>query len=652
MQALSTSVYNIFVISSRESLRVRYSAGSLVRSVYQHNKHANTAHRNANDLSKQLESYIMQSTTRLFDLLENYVTNQPQKGMLHSKIHGTWVAHTAVEVKELAYQMASSLRRLGVYHHNFEPEKQDKIGIIANNRTEWIIADFAAQYSGAILIPIYPSITASEWEYILNEAQISVLFISDRFIDKKLTPIKGNVPSLKHIYAFDDVEGVKSWNELLQPYSTNEAAEIEAIKELTQPSHLATIIYTSGTTGNPKGVMLSHDNIMSNVRSCMEAFGFCNSNERTLSFLPLNHIFERTVMYIYFNKTVSVYFAEGMETIGPDLRDVKPAVFTTVPRLLEKVYEKIDAKGSQLRGIKRMLFDWAVALAEEYEIGKTKSLWFALQLAIADKLIYSKWREAVGGNIKAIVTGSAACQVKLLKLFTAANIVVMEGYGLTETSPVISVNRFEQQHRKFGTVGTVIDEVEVKIADDGEIICRGPNIMMGYYKHPEITDEVITNGWFHTGDIGVFVDGKFLKITDRKKEIFKISGGKYVAPLPIENKMKESAYIEQIMVVGSNEKFAGALIVPAFDKIKEYLAKLNITLESPADMTTDKDVQKLIRSELDRYNKLFASHEQVKKFQLIANEWTIDGGELTATMKLKRKKIVEKYSDRIETIYS
>ena len=594
----------------------------------------------------------MQPIKRLFDLLEKYVANQPQKSMLHNKINGAWVAHTAVEVKELAYQAASSLRRLGIHHHEFEPEKQDKVGIIANNRTEWLITDFAVQFSGAVLVPIYPSITASEWEYILNEAQISVLFISDKFIYRKLKLIKDNVPSLKHIYSFDDVEGVMSWNELLKPYSTNEAAEIEVIKEKTQPEHLATIIYTSGTTGNPKGVMLSHDNIMSNVRSCMEAFGFCDSNERTLSFLPLNHIFERTVMYIYLNKAVSVYFAEGMETIGPDLRDVKPVVFTTVPRLLEKVYEKIDAKGSELSGIKRKLFDWSVKLAEDYEVGKPKSPWYAMQLAIADKLIYSKWREAVGGKIKAIVTGSAACQVKLLKLFTAANIVVMEGYGLTETSPVISVNRFEKQNRKFGTVGTVIDEVEVKMGDDGEIICRGPNVMMGYYKHPELTDEVIKNGWFHTGDIGEFVDGKFLKITDRKKEIFKISGGKYVAPLPIENKMKESAYIEQIMVVGSNEKFAGALIVPAFDKIKDYFAKLNITIERTVDMTTDKDVLKLIRSELDRYNKLFAPHEQVKKFQLIANEWTIDGGELTATMKLKRKKIVEKYGYLIEKIYA
>jgi long-chain acyl-CoA synthetase len=341
-----------------------------------------------------------------------------------------------------------------------------------------------------------------------------------------------------------------------------------------------------------------------------------------------------------------------METIGNDLKEVKPVVFTTVPRLLEKVYEKIDAKGSQLTGFKRKIFDWAVGLALQFEINKPQSASYKLQMALADKLVFSKWREAIGGNIKAIVTGSAACQVKLLRLFTAAKIIVMEGYGLTETSPVISVNRFEQNDRMFGTVGTVIDELEVKLLEDGEIVCRGPNIMMGYYKHPELTAEVIMDGWFHTGDIGTIIDNKFLKITDRKKEIFKISGGKYVAPLPIENKMKESVFIEQIMVVGSNQKFAGALIVPAFEKIITHFSKMGTPIDKATDMTQNKDILKLIRAELDTYNKLFAAHEQVKKFQLISGEWTIDGGEMTATMKLKRKVIMNKYADLIARIYN
>ncbi len=491
-----------------------------------------------------------------------------------------------------------------------------------------------------------------EWEYILNESQVAILFISDKAIYKKLLKIKDNVPTLKHIYSFDDVDGVPHYSVLLQPISVAEQDTLEQIKQRISSQHLATIIYTSGTTGNPKGVMLSHSNIVSNVTSCMECFNFCNSEERALSFLPLNHIFERTVMYIYICKGISVYFAEGMETIGPNLREVKPVVFTTVPRLLEKVYEKIDAKGRELKGIKRNIFDWAVSVALDYDLGKQSSLFYSIKLKLADMLVFSKWREAIGGKIKAIVTGSAACQVKLLRLFTAAKIVVMEGYGLTETSPVVSVNRFQEENRMFGTVGTIIQDVEVKLGEDGEIICRGPNIMMGYYKHEELTREVIQEGWFYTGDVGVLVNDKFLKITDRKKEIFKISGGKYIAPLPIENKMKESPFIEQIMVVGHNEKFAGALVVPAVDKIRDYFAQLGVRIDSAVDMSNDKDVLKLIRKELDNFNKLFAAHEQVKKFQLVPQEWTIDGGELTATMKLKRKKIMEKYGGLVEKIYA
>jgi long-chain acyl-CoA synthetase len=460
------------------------------------------------------------------------------------------------------------------------------------------------------------------------------------------------VPSLRYVFAFDETEGVMHWSELLKPYTEEEAARIETITQQTQPDHLATLIYTSGTTGNPKGVMLSQRNIMSNVLDSMEAFWFCNADENTLSFLPLNHIFERTVMYIYLNKQVSVYFAEGMETIGRDLQEVKPVVFTTVPRLLEKVFEKIEAKGNSLQGISRKIFDWSVKLAQRYEVGRWQSPWYRLQLAIADELVYRKWRDAVGGKIQAIVTGSAACQVKLLRIFTAAKIIVMEGYGLTETSPVVSVNRFEEKNRRFGTVGTLIANVEVKLADDGEILCKGPNIMMGYYRHPEMTAEVIQDGWFHTGDIGTWVDGRFLKITDRKKEIFKISGGKYVAPLPLENKMKESPFIEQLMIVGSNEKFVGALIVPSLSAIRDHLGLNNEGIQDKTAFLQQKEVQRLIRNELDTYNREFAAHEQVKKFQLLANEWTIEGGELTATMKLRRKIIAEKYADAIEKIYA
>jgi long-chain acyl-CoA synthetase len=594
----------------------------------------------------------MQTNNRLFDILDKYVAQFPEKKMLYAKINGNWIGQTSTEVKFQAMQVANALLKLGIINTNaVEPEEKSMIGIIANNRPEWVIADFATQYIGAVLVPIYPSITDAEWEYILNESNTSVLFVSDKLIYKKLEKVKANIPSLKHIFCFDEIDGVSHWTSLLHPISLHETQTIETIKSAIQPHHLATIIYTSGTTGNPKGVMLSHLNIASNVQGSMSAFSFCGSNENTLSFLPLNHVFERTVLYIYMNKAVSIYFAEGMETIGNDLRDVKPVVFTTVPRLLEKVYEKIDAKGSELKGFKRKIFDWAVSLAMNFEVNQSRSIVFRLQLAIADKLVYSKWREAVGGKVKSIVTGSAACQVKLLRVFTAAKIVVMEGYGLTETAPVVSVNRYEAKNRKFGTIGPVIDNVMVKFGDDGEIICRGPNVMMGYFKHPELTAEVIKDGWFHTGDIGELIDGKFIKITDRKKEIFKISGGKYVAPLPLENKMKESPYIEQIMVVGSDEKFAGALIVPAFDKVKEFMLKKGIAIDRQYDIATDKDILKLIRTELDTFNKLFAAHEQVKKFKLLPHEWTIDGGELTATMKLKRKKINEKYATCIASIY-
>lgn len=594
----------------------------------------------------------MQPISRLFELLDKYCSQFPNKPMLHAKINGQWAGQTSLKVREQSLRLAASLLDLGYSGNDLSSERQHKISIIANNRPEWIITDFAVQVTGAVLVPIYPSISNIELAYILNEAQIGILFISDRHIYKKVQQIREEVPTLKHVYSFDPVEGVPHWSELLKECSADLLQKIESIKQRIEPEHLATIIYTSGTTGNPKGVMLSHRNIASNVSSCMEAFSFCNHDESILSFLPLNHIFERTVMYIYINKGVSIYFAEGMETIGQDLKEVKPVVFTTVQRLLEKVYEKIDAKGSELQGFKRKIFDWAVDLALTYDIQQPKSLWYRLQLALADKLVFSKWREAVGGKIKAIVTGSAACQVKLLRLFTAAKIIVMEGYGLTETSPVISVNRFEEANRAFGTVGTVIRDVDVRIGDDGEIICRGPNVMMGYYKHPELTDEVLKNGWFHTGDIGEIRDGKFLKITDRKKEIFKLSAGKYIAPLAIENKMKESPFIEQIMVVGSNEKFAGALIVPAIDKIRDYFSRMSIEIDRNVDLTTDKDVLKLIRSELDKFNKLFAAHEHVKKFQLLPVEWTIDGGELTPTLKLKRKKIMEKYGHLLEKIYA
>src|SRR6185503_18890540 len=426
--------------------------------------------------------------------------------------------------------------------------------------------------------------------------------------------------------------------------------EVNRIADTIQYEDLATILYTSGTTGTPKGVMLSHRNILSNVIACIPCFP-PGEELRSLSFLPLNHIFERMVSYLYLFRGTSIYYAESLETIADNLKDVKPHMFTTVPRLLEKVYDKIMQKGNELKGVTKKLFFWAHGLAEKFEINKNQGALYNLKLNLANKIIFSKWRAGLGNNIRCIVTGGAACQVRLIRIFTAARITVVEGYGLTETSPVITVNRFQEEGRKFGTAGPLISDVEVKIAEDGEILCKGPNVMMGYYKRPDLTAEVIKDGWFHTGDIGVIIDKKFLKITDRKKEIFKTSGGKYVAPQPIENKMKESKYIEQMMVTGAEQKFTGALIVPAFNAIKEWCDEQGIAYNGNDGIIKNEKVLALIKDTVERYNQNFNQVEQIKRFELLPREWSVEGGELTPTLKLKRKVIMEKYRDAVERIY-
>ncbi len=594
----------------------------------------------------------MHTTKRLFDLLPYYIKNFGEKGLLHSKIDGKWQGINASIIEEQSTQMAVALRRLGLSGGDGTTEGKDKVSILSSNRTEWLITDFAVQKLGGILAPIYPSISPGDLAYILNEAKSKVLFVEGKKLHERVKEIMHEVPNLQFVYSYDKVDDVMHWTELLQPFSAEDEKEIQDIKDKVQEDEIATFIYTSGTTGNPKGVMLSHKNIISNIHNSIHCFSMCDHNSNVLSFLPLNHIFERMVTYLYLYKGVSIYYAEGMETIGDNLREVKPAVFTTVPRLLEKVYEKIEKKGLELTGAKRKIFDWAMNLALNFDMDEKMSLIKKMKYAVADKLVFSKWREAIGGKAKAIVTGSAACQVKLLRVFTAANIIVMEGYGLTETSPVISVNTYEKHGRKFGTVGKVINNVEVKIAEDGEIIFRGDNVMHGYYKNQAATDEVVKDGWLHTGDIGEYSDDGFLKITDRKKELFKISGGKYVAPLPLENKIKESPFIEQIMVVGSNEKFVGALIVPAVQNVKEYFKNAGIALADNIDFSVDQDILKLIRKELNKYNKSFAAYEHVKRFQLLPHEWTVDGGELTPKLSLKRRVIKQKYADVIAKIYN
>lgn len=578
--------------------------------------------------------------TRLFDVIAHQQQRYARQDMLAAKENGTWRKYSTAEVGDIALRFGAGLLSLGM--------EGKKIAIISANRPEWMFTDLACQQIGAVLVPIYPTISESELVFVLNDSEAALLFVDDAGMYAKIRQLRDRFSLLRTVYTFDRVTDAAHWSEIPQ----EDVSRVMAIRESILPDHLVTIIYTSGTTGTPKGVMLSHRNIMSNVTACLPYLPV-DEHGRALSFLPLNHIFERMVTYVYLTAGVAVYYAESLEAISDNLREVQPSIFTTVPRLLEKVYEKIMARGAALKGLQRKIFFWAMDIAQQYEINQPMSAWYRLQHRLADRLVFSKWRAALGGNLRAIVTGAAACQLRLLKVFTAADIIIMEGYGLTETSPVISVNRFKQEDRMFGTVGPVISNVEVKLAEDGEIICRGPSVMMGYYKRPDLTAEVIIDGWFHTGDIGVLEKGRFLRITDRKKELFKTSGGKYVAPQPIENKFSESPYIEQIMVVGADRKFAGALIVPNFPKLEDWYRERGGTL--PADrefIIHDPAVQKLYKETVDQYNRGFNHIEQVKKFELMPREWTVNGGEITPTLKLKRRVILDKYREAVERIYA
>ena len=592
--------------------------------------------------------------TRLFDCIDVQLARFPQEAMFAAKEEGgIWRKYSTAEVKEIVDRLAAGLLHLGVSGNDMSVEKRDKIAIISNNRPEWMMLDLAVQKTGAVLVPIYPTLAANELEFVLNDAEVKLVFVSDKEHFEKVQRVREKVPSIKAVFTFDYIQPSLHWKEIMSKAGEDDLKKLAIAAGSIRYEDLVTIIYTSGTTGTPKGVMLSHKNILSNVISSTEVFAeFCSPGDKALSFLPLNHIFERMVTYIYLFNGVSVWYAENLEMIGTNLKEVQPSVFTTVPRLLEKVYERIMGRGQELTGLKKKLFFWAVDVGSKYEVGTNQGVLYNTELALANKLIFNKWREGLGGKVKAIVTGAAACQLRLLRVFTAGKINIMEGYGLTETSPVIAVNRFSESGRRFGTVGPVIKGVEVKIEEDGEICCKGDNVMMGYYKRPDLTAEVIDkDGYFHTGDIGVMQEGKFLKITDRKKEIFKTSEGKYVAPHTIENKMKESNFIEQMMVVGPERKFAGALIVPSFENLKVWAAQNNISYGTVHDLIRNPAVLELFKNIVEEFNKHFNHVEQIKKFELCANEWTVDGGELTPTLKLKRKVIMEKYRDAIERIY-
>ena len=590
---------------------------------------------------------------RLFDCLNYQLEKFPKKDMLVAKENGQWRPYSTEEVKQTSLKLAAGLLTLGVSSNDMTTENRDKIAIISNNRPEWLITDMAVQQSGAILVPIYPTTNPLEIEFIFNDAAVKYVFVSSEELLQKLQGIRAKIPTVKDIFTFNPIDGAKHWSEVLDKSTDAGLAEIEAIKGKIQKDDLATIIYTSGTTGTPKGVMLSHNNIVQNVFLSKECFPFDDQPQyKALSFLPLNHIFEKMVSYIYMFSGIGIYYAESLETIGANLQEVKPDVFTTVPRLLEKVYERIMGKGAELKGIKRQLFFWAVEIGKKYDNLIDGGFLYNLKLSIANKLIFSKWREALGGNIKYIITGGAACQERLIRIFNAAQIPLYEGYGPTENSPVIAVNRREPGGMKFGTVGPPIKGVEVKLMDDGEICVKGPSMMVGYYKRPDLTAEAIIDGWLHTGDIGVFEDDKFLRITDRKKELFKTSGGKYVAPSAIENKLKESRFIEQVIVLGAGQKFVGALIVPSFANLKDWCAKNGVSFQSNETVVKDPAVIAHYKEIVEQLNHNFNHVEQVKRFELLPREWSVESGEVTPKLSLKRKVIMEKYKDAIERIYA
>ncbi|MEA5258617.1 AMP-dependent synthetase/ligase [Arcicella aquatica] len=583
--------------------------------------------------------------TRVFDLLPNCVQAVNKEDTFASKVKGEWKKYSATEVIEIVNKVSVGLIKLGV-------KKDDKIALISNNRPEWNFIELGVQQVGAVLVPMYPTITIEDYRYIFTDAEVKLIFVSDKALLAKVLEATSVLEGIEGIYSFDPFKGTKHWTELLYLAKGEDFAQIEPYKAAVHPDDLLTLIYTSGTTGKPKGVMLTHDNIVSNIDGLVIGKHLeLSSDDKALSFLPLCHIYERTDVYVYMYYGVSVYYAESMDTIADNLKDVKPQVFATVPRLLEKVYDKIVAKGYELSGIKKQLFFWALNLGLKYDPMKDMGFWYNTQLKIARKLIFSKWKEALGGNIKIIASGSAALQPRLSRVFWAAEIPIAEGYGLTETSPVVSSSILSDF--RVGCVGTVLPNVELKIAEDGEICVKGPSIMKGYYKRPDATAEAIdADGWFHTGDIGELFEGRYLKITDRKKEIFKTSGGKYVAPQVIENKLKESVLIEQAIVVGEGQKFPSALVVPEFNALKEWCTRNGVDCKDATQMIKNDKVKEKIDEVVKDLMKNVAQYEQVKKVELLPKLFTIESGELTPTLKLKRKIIHNNYKELIEGIYN
>lgn len=588
----------------------------------------------------------MQKVTRLFDFPYYQLENFKLDKALVTKKNGEWIATSTQEYLDKANALSRALLRLGI-------QKNDKIAIISSsNRTEWNIMDIGVLQTGAQTIPIYPTISAEEYEYVLNHSESIYCFVSDAEVLEKVKKVFSNT-KLKDIYSFDDIKGCKNYSELLElGADTANQEELQQRKDGVKPEELASIIYTSGTTGTPKGVMLSHDNITSNALAGAKRLPLMKGETRVLSFLPLCHIFERVLIYIYQYSGTTVYYAEGIDKIGENIKEVQPQLMSVVPRLLEKLYDKIYAKGADLTGIKKKLFFWAVELGENWQPYGKNGAWYEFKLGIASKLIFSKWREALGGELLTMVSGSAALQPRLGRVFGAAGMPVMEGYGLTETSPIVSVGMMADNLYQVGSVGKAIEDIEIKIAEDGEILIKGPNVMMGYYKDEKKTNEVMTGAYFHTGDKGEVDKDGFLKITGRKKEMFKTSGGKYVIPTLLENELKQSRFIEQVMVVGEGEKMPAAFIQPNYEFIKEWSVKKNKNIgASQTEMAVSEELITRIQKELDVCNKHFGKWEQIKVFRLTADVWTPEDGHLTPTMKMKRNIIKDKYMNLYNDMY-
>ena len=582
---------------------------------------------------------------RAFDILTHQIAASPKPDALAAKIDGQWVPTSSQQLLDQANLVSLGLVSLGLQHG-------DKVAIISMNRPEWMLADFGISQIGATSVPMYPSITVEDYKYIFTDAGVRAVFVADqKLFDKvKEATVGLDIPA-ENIFTFDKIDGARHFGELLELGKKGNSADLDSLKAAVQPDDLLTLIYTSGTTGSPKGVMLTHDNILSNCRNA-QRFVPVTKEDRALSFLPLCHIFERMVTYLYMINGVSIYYAESMDVIADNLREVKPQIFTTVPRLLEKVYDKIVAKGHEQEGVKKSLFFWALDLGLRYDTQKDQGFLYNTQLALANKIIFNKWRDALGGNLRYIVSGGGALQPRLARVFWAAGIRVMEGYGLTETSPVIAVGGYEAENNMIGTVGPLIDNMEVQIAADGEILTKSASVMKGYYNKPDLTAEVFDkDGWFHTGDIGELVNGKFLKITDRKKEMFKTSGGKYIAPQVIEGKLKEDPLIEQAMVVGADQKFPSALVVPSFSDLKGWCKRNGVPTGSNEELIRNEKVVNLYNGLVKKYNQSFAQWEQVKRIVLLPELWTVESGEMTPTMKVKRKVITEKNKEVIEGMY-